>query len=894
MSSNSYLVLTEQGLSAMAMSTMPQMAIKYFIPMYDERIDTLIHGGAGNTAPLALASAITSADTFANMYGDRIFKANNAYSLTSNNVATSGVGSSRVGNVINNTTVVKTNSRTLYNGSSLSPVFSGSVSPTYDNATSQLQFIGGNVTTLSPYAWSEVNASNLRSYLFNSVTFTPNVEYLDANTDVINGVFTFELRNDIGGFRFNKLAFFVQPCNADNTDNVSYNPILFGQAVFSESQIITTGGTGSQIFNVSVQLSFTIKDGTTIVTNNDHWTKIPTEQSVRNKEGLFFQGDVALGSGSVPNSWQPKAKFHITDETDVSQIRLSNTNADGGADLRFDDTIQHGRINIKPADGDYTYPGGFGVVLGNSTDVYGGDDNLVAYAIGDLNVVEGRNAVAIGESNTVDGDLAFAIGIENVSKVDSNNGAAPIAIGFNTSAFNNGASIGYRSYSKSIDSNPAFSIGYYTSATGAYSVSIGNLNSTETSLSYAFGSGNRLHSGGSSTLALGFNNLIGSSTYAHSFGDFNSFTNSIYTFAFGANNALTSTSASISFGFRNINSNGNGFTFGNDNTVHNSGFAFGDNNDVASGFAFGIENITADKGIAIGFKNYSVTSGYSIGKNNTSDSSYVFGVSNNSTLNSYAFGNTNITSNTSYAVGAFNNATNSGASIGHFNQSNGGWTFGMQNSATGGVAVGKYNNTTNMAFGYSNTGAGLSFGHNNSTPIMAFGFNNTNGIAFGSYNSSTAMAFGSGNSGAGNSFGFGNDTSLYGITFGKDNTGSGYKYGNSMHAENSDTYLFGYNITKTVSFYGTSIGYDGSYIDITYENNVPTIIFKMSNQGTDPNPLSIAYDQVKSCSSIYLRGIHRHRLSAATYAKDDGMIQFKLGSELTSNDHVLVFGEYDY
>ena len=75
---NTKIVLTEHGLSAIATQPWPQIAIKYFVPIYDERIDTNIHAyNTAYTSAMPLSASITSADTNNTVYGEIIYNRSN-------------------------------------------------------------------------------------------------------------------------------------------------------------------------------------------------------------------------------------------------------------------------------------------------------------------------------------------------------------------------------------------------------------------------------------------------------------------------------------------------------------------------------------------------------------------------------------------------------------------------------------------------------------------------------------------------------------------------------------------------------------------------------------------------------------------------------------------------
>ena len=539
---NSYIVLTEQGLSAIATQPWPQIAIKYFLPMYDERIDTNIHTGTGSTSALALSASITSAATQSTLVGERIYNipsTSGTYTLSSKNFITSGVGSSFAGNTLSNTTVTKSSTRTVLNNKTLSPTISGTVEPTYSSVGGTMQYVGGTAAATSVHSWTINGSAIPRNNLFDSVSFNPS-QTTSGSFDVVNGLFKFTLRNKVGSYRFNKLAFFIQPMNSDGTVNSSYDPILFGQAAVDVSQVVEVGGQGSQVFEVTLQLAFTMKTGTTLVTNNDYWSMIPTSASTRNQKGLFFPGDVAIGTSAVPNSWQPKAKLHLTDNSSTAHIRLSYDSGTSGADIKFSENSTTGKLAITPATSAYSE---FNFVVGNS-DVF---------------------KVAHDSSNNVK---------MTVGKGTSAFGINSIALGMNSTAGTSGTM------------NNSMTFGNNTSSTNrsSYTIGDGSLNTSESSI--LIGHQSKILDG-QNNLALGSSDEMNSCLSTLMIGSYNSpISASIASIIVGNSNAL------------GVNST-NSIIFGNNNAANSESLVFG-NNSSGSGSIFGSWSYAYNSALAIG------------------------------------------------------------------------------------------------------------------------------------------------------------------------------------------------------------------------------------------------------------------------------------------------------
>ena len=855
---NSKIVLTEHGLSAIATQPWPQIAIKYFVPIYDERIDTSIHAyNTAYTSAMPLSASITSADTKDTVYGEVIYNRSNSYALTNDGVITCAAGSAIIGNSVINVNQDSALSRNSFNASPLSNVISGSFSA-YEVGTNTMYFNDAPIAINSAFAYSKLSAVD-RSQLFNSVSFSPIQTPSSAvGFDVVNGLFKFELRNDVGNYRFNKIAFFVQVLDHLGNIDPNYEPTLFGQVVFDRSQVITTDNSGSQIFTINLQLAFTQKSSTQITTNNDNWTKTPTSASNRLQPGVFWAGDVAIGGAVGVNAWQPYARLQITDDTNGPQIRLSHQSPLSGIDFTYIDTSTSGMLSLKATE----YSNGVGIALGNNAIAIPVQDlNGIAFAFGNDSKAIGDNSFALGRGAYTNSLWnSFAIGFQSIIDIGSNEGAH--VFGWMSSATGNGnrmLAIGNYNLSRG---DAASTFGNNNSASNLYAIAIGNYNNIASDWSYGFG-GYNIISNATYSVAIGRYNEISDLQDSYVFG----FKNKVYTdspstinysvlvglnnsaarnstFAFGSSN-LTSAAFSVAAGFDNKVFGDHSFAIGDGNEINpgtTQAYAFGSGNNVSgtNGYAFGLSNNTA--GFAFGYANIVIYADHvAIGNGNTtydanasysSSIAYTFGESNSgggfsvgsrnyttghqspNMIRDYtgmAFGNHN-TSVDGFAFGSFNNISNFNTfAFGYYNYNTGGLSFGQSNSGTG-VTFGKANDTTSdtHAFGYANknTGSSQSFGARNANGGgYSFGTDNTNNQPSNSKTNSESYSFGHANSnqilnGTSTSgcFAFGSNNSNN-VT---DNGYSSYSFGESNSG--NDGFTVGKNNTS-IQQYSYAIGF---------------------------------------------------------------------------------------
>lgn len=815
---NSKIVLTEQGLSAIATQPWPQIAIKYFVPIYDDRIDTNIHAyNTSYTSAMPLSSSITSADTKDTVYGEIIYNRSGSYLLTKDGTITSAANALIVGNSVVNVNQDSALSRNTYNASPLSNIISAAAFSAYNVGTNTMYFNSTPVGVSSAFGYSKLSTVQ-RTDMFDSVSFSPIQTPTSAvGVDVVNGLFKFEMRSDVGTYRFNKIAFFVQALDINGNVDPLYQPTLFGQVAFDRSQVVTTDNTGSQIFSVSIQLAFTQKSSTVINTNNDNWTKTPTSASSRNQPGVFWAGDVAIGGATGINAWQPHARLQITDDTGGPQIRLSHSNPLSGIDFTIQDTSTSAMLTIKPT----SYSNGVGIAIGTNAFAFGyspENPNGLGLAIGNNTLANGSGTIALGNGAT---------------SINENT----VAIGFGASATsNNSMALGFQSLATGAEG--AFALGYDTSATALKSFSIGISNIASYAYSFAFGNSNSAMN--VQSLALGSNNFV-AGDYSLGSGNGNAVYNS-YAYSYGLSNILSGTAGldfhSFAFGQLNNVSNSNSYAIGSynilagaytfavgkgNNLLADYAYAFGNGNYVnaTNAYAYGLDNsISSDISFTFGYANnidaFS-TSTYSIGHQNSvtsANNSFVIGYNNNLIGNGsdtvYSYGYNNNTNAASACTIGFNNTASHVLSFSFGNSNicnaNNSYTVGYQNSASGisSFAIGMDNSTLggfSYTFGYLNsalTNRNFSVGYKNYTAL-------SDSYAFGSMNVvSGAYSFAAGYS---NSI-----TATHSYTFGESNQGCAYGFvvganNNSIGVGIGNNYTFGFSNNSNYITSAFVVGY---------------------------------------------------------------------------------------
>lgn len=753
--------ITSAGLKAVTSAGVlgPYFAIKYFIPIYDYRIDkTICRGVSGLTSAVSVSSLNLVSATHSTLFGEKIY-ANGNYSLSENQFLYWGSDMGSLVDGVNNNVPSQqsvTTDITLESGKPLSVVVSGSkfqsLQEGFFNISGTHQYTAGEVSTYNPLS----AASWPLSAFYRVAGYTPNENGLTSAT----GTFKCRIPPSTGSFKFNGLALYAVKVDGNGFDDYGngstfgFNPTLFSVILFDQAQYKEDTVGGINDFEISVDLGFdwnVITSGTSAVAKyieTNYWVKMPTSTST-SAYGLSYDGDVVISSSAVAGSYQPRAKLTVTDPyqtqmrlandngrfTDFRTIRFSKNlsgpvpNTDDRAVLSIDTScpddslIQIGyktsALGIKSvAIGCYTS------ALGYTEGIAGfNGDGGYTVAVGVNNIATGFGSIALGNESSAFGYLNFAGGDNSIAATDNTDpdertkSGLNFAYGKEVSAISRafgGASFDYGTLGdifaedESYGSNIAF---------GVRSLSKGGL---------SFVNGSNVSATGVNAFGLGYNNLAkGHFSFV---GGINSFANSDINFVYGSG---ISAYSPLSFGY------GRNILLGDKDSVSNSTF------NIALG-----DNLSATNHHAIALGSYAVANALNsiaIGQNYY-EKTYATGV------NSLAIGcETSSMGLNSIAIGYKNKSTETGSvSIGAENKSTGynSIAIGYKVSASGMNSLAMCNDTsasgnTAQSFGYKTLAAGnysTTFGEqttaNGQGSFVGGFFSSANGnysLAFGKY-----------------------------------------------------------------------------------------------------------------------------------------------------------------
>lgn len=605
--------ITSAGLRAVtsAGSLGPYFAIKYFLPIYDYRIDkTICREISGTTAAVSISSLNLVSATHETLYGEKIYP-NATYQVSNRNYLywKSSMGSLPDG--INNSVLSQQSVTTdvnLLGGKPLSVVVSGSkfVSPTTGsfNVSGTHVVSGAELSTFNPMSGSTWPTSAF----YRVAGYSPNANGLTSAT----GSFKCRIPPSDSSFKFNGLALYAVKVDGNGFDDYGngttfgFNPTLFSVVLFDQAQYKQNDVGGVNDFEFSVDLSFdwnTASGGTTNIPRyieTNYWVKVPTATST-SAYALNYDGDAVLSNSAVAGSYSPRAKLTIVDPS-KQQLRLANDNE------RFTDfrTIRFANNLVGPVPDitnrvvlsiDTSCPDDALLQLGYKTSAVG----IKSVAIGCYSSAFGYTEGVIsdfGDNTPVDinsitnttGGYTVAIGVQNYAE-----GFGSIALGYLTSA------IGYLNFAGGEASISKY--GYFDPSADkkdglnfAYGKEVSAISRTSLGPYFDYGTDRTILADDESygsNIAFGVRSLSNGGL---------SFVNGAYVSAYGVN--------SFGLGYKNLAKGHFSFVAGiNSSAMSDMCFSYGNNVDVRSPNSFGY-----GKNLVVGYDNYASSFNLCIGE----------------------------------------------------------------------------------------------------------------------------------------------------------------------------------------------------------------------------------------------------------------------------------------
>jgi hypothetical protein len=338
----------------------PNFALKYFLPVYDPRLDLEIHdlplttptSAIQNSASVFNVDTASSAFSFGDIEGEMLWnyttlEPNYQYRIDYTGNIVTNVTADPTGTMSAATTMNSKTSRAnyIYNTSTSAnvgrpqigtPFSSAFEQYTADNVTSSGD---GNFTSTTNFAAvaevGTVPASYLASNLYDTISYISN----EGNPDNY-GVYQLRLPANTGSFQFNKLVLFGQKVDTQGDDEVGANPFPFAVVALNNVQAKLSSEDSNNSNNVTefiadIAIAFTRStSGASEITYNpeEYWTRIKTLSD--GTSALEYPGSVLVSpiTGGI-NEESPKSKLHIIeDDTDKHIVRFSRQESSEGND----------------------------------------------------------------------------------------------------------------------------------------------------------------------------------------------------------------------------------------------------------------------------------------------------------------------------------------------------------------------------------------------------------------------------------------------------------------------------------------------------------------------------------------------------------------------------------
>lgn len=272
------VLITNQGLDfvSSANDNGVYIDLRYFIPVYDDRIDSSVR----NTSALSSFSDIAD-KTITEPYGEKIWRRKHTLGDASTFLISAvEFNSSKLTNTYQKSSVV-TN---LYNGTPLSD----QVSATSWSATG-----GPSLWTWEALAGGQgIEGDDSQPGTgADGLGFTDGYypTYDTSAENRLRGSFKFKIDESWGNIKFNKIAMYAVAVNADGDDITSIG--YFGEAYLSAAAVRSDLGVGYDLFEIDVQIDLSGVsanwDNLFYSSSADYWSHSPG--------GLYYPGRIGVG-----------------------------------------------------------------------------------------------------------------------------------------------------------------------------------------------------------------------------------------------------------------------------------------------------------------------------------------------------------------------------------------------------------------------------------------------------------------------------------------------------------------------------------------------------------------------------------------------------------------------
>ncbi len=291
-----YCMVTSAGMNAVHNNVAGTIIdIRYFLPMYDYRIDESLNVVDTTFDNSEISSVTNVTDTVP--FGEPIFYYPTTFYSLSNedtNLVSAAYTGATDWEVDSDNYKYKNKARiNLYNGEPLQVYLSGTSadSPSPDN-NEVWTFYNGALTTCASLPTNLTNPD--RTYLYSNVAYAA---VTDDSGDTA-GQWKCNFNDSIGTLKFNKVALYGVMRNSSGNEIGS--PFLFGQMIMPEPIIKTNAGQGGvSTITSTFQLNFSSTGGESVSnlffsTSSDYWLRENDTFAAAADYGLRYEGNVYI------------------------------------------------------------------------------------------------------------------------------------------------------------------------------------------------------------------------------------------------------------------------------------------------------------------------------------------------------------------------------------------------------------------------------------------------------------------------------------------------------------------------------------------------------------------------------------------------------------------------